>query len=140
MLFEHILLLLKMCFFHSKGPERQNQIVCWARSPGDHAMHITQFPIKNFNWFGEEIDPKNPNEDDMPKRDFDDVIEELIQFEEDMIKVRIKFMFFLKSTKLKDVEDEEESEDKLEQLNANAIELEDDIKLLAHNVQELIRS
>ena len=140
MLVEHILLLLKMCFFHSKGPERQNQIVCWARSPGDHAMHITQFPIKNFNWFGEEIDPKNPNEDDMPKRDFDDVIEELIQFEEDMIKVKMKFMFFLKSTKLKDVEDEEESEDKLEQLNANANELEDDIKLLAHNVQELIRS
>ena len=140
MLVEHILLLLKMCFFHSKGPERQNQIVCWARSPGDHAMHITQFPIKNFNWFGEEIDPKNPNEDDMPKRDFDDVIEELIQFEEDMIKVKMKFMFFLKSTKLKDVEDEEESEDKLEQLNANVNELEDDIKLLAHNVQELIRS
>ena len=94
MLVEHILLLLKMCFFHSKGPERQNQIVCWARSPGDHAMHITQFPIKNFNWFGEEIDPKIPNEDDTPKRDFDDVIEELIQFEEDMIKVRIKFLFF----------------------------------------------
>ena len=140
MLVEHILLLLKMCFFHSKGPERQNQIVCWARSPGDHAMHITQFPIKNFNWFGEEIDPKIPNEDDTPKRDFDDVIEELIQFEEDMIKVRIKFLFFLKSTKLKDVEDDEESEDKLEQLNANANELEDDIKLLAHNVQELIRS
>ena len=93
MLVEHILLLLKMCCFHSKGPERQNQIVCWARSPGDHAMHITQFPIKNFNWFGEEIDPKNPNEDDMPKRDFDDVIEELIQFEEDMIKVRIKFLY-----------------------------------------------
>lgn len=94
MIVEHVLLLLKMCCFHRKGAMRQNQIVCWARSPGDHAMHITQFPIRNFNWFGEELDPgttkADEDDDDTPKRDFDDVINELIEFEENMIKVRIK--------------------------------------------------
>ena len=35
--------------------------------------------------------------------------------------------------------EDEEADDKLEQLNNNANQLEDDIKLLAHNVQELIR-
>lgn len=57
-------------------------------------MHITQFPIRNFNWFGEELDPgttkADEDDDDTPKRDFDDVINELIEFEENMIKVRIK--------------------------------------------------
>ena len=69
---------------------RQNQIVCWARSPGDHAMHITQFPIRHFNWFGEELEPgvTKEEDDDSPKRSFDDVINELIEFEENMIKVR----------------------------------------------------
>ena len=28
---------------------KQNEIVCWARSPGDHALNIEQFPILNFN-------------------------------------------------------------------------------------------
>ena len=28
---------------------QQNEIVCWARSPGDHALNIEQFPILNFN-------------------------------------------------------------------------------------------
>ena len=84
MLIEHIFLLFKMCCFHRKGTVRQNEIVCWARSPGDHAMHITQFPIKNFNWFGEEVDEQN---EDGEKRCFDDTIAELIKFEEDQIKV-----------------------------------------------------
>ena len=39
-----------------------------------------------------------------------------------------------------DLEDEEEAEDKIEQLDKDATELEDDIKLLAHNVQELIKA
>ena len=34
MMVEHIILLIRMCIFHRKGPERQNTIVCWARSPG----------------------------------------------------------------------------------------------------------
>ena len=46
-LLEHFFLLFKMLIFC--GNPKQNQIVCWARSPGDHAMHIEQFPIRDFN-------------------------------------------------------------------------------------------
>ena len=66
MILEHLLTLFRMCIFHSKGPVRQNQIVCWARSPGDHALHVTQFPIIGVNYFPPE-ENGFPNEEDVTK-------------------------------------------------------------------------
>ena len=38
------------------GNPRQHDIVCWPRSPGDHALAIEQFKIEGFNESKENID------------------------------------------------------------------------------------
>lgn len=62
---EHVLILFKTCIF-CRHPQR-NKIVCWPRSPGDHALNLEQFPIEGFNATAE---------------DFDRTISELIDFEQ----------------------------------------------------------
>ena len=64
-------MLFKMCIF-CRHPQR-NKIVCWPRSPGDHALNLEQFPIEGFNATAE---------------DFDKTISELIEFEQS-IQVKI---------------------------------------------------
>ena len=44
---EHFILIIKSIIFCRN--KEMNKIVCWARSPGDHALNLEQFPIQNFN-------------------------------------------------------------------------------------------
>ena len=76
----------------------QNKIVCWARSPGDHALNLEQFPILNFN-------ETRPN--------FNKVILELIDFE--------------KKQKLDSQSDDDSSDTKLDNLNNQVDGLTTDI-------------
>merc|ERR1712048_412104 len=108
-LIEHIFLLFKMLIF-CRNP-RQNQIVCWARSPGDHALHIQQFPIKNFN-----------DEGSLDRR-----IRDLIKFEEESLKA------------CAGEDQSEEEEDHALKCVKNQIEdLKNDIRLLTGNLQNVV--
>ena len=78
-------------------PQR-NKIVCWPRSPGDHALNLEQFPIEGFNATAE---------------DFDKTISELIEFEQS-IQVQISngvhllILFQKEEVPADDNEDEED--------------------------------
>ena len=119
MILEHIMILFRMCIFHSKGPARQNQIVCWARSPGDHALHVTQFPIEGVNYFPQ--DDEFPNEEDA--ENFNTVIEELIEWEKKRIEEAEE-----------EAEDNQDPEEKLKQIEDVTLKLEDDIRALTFQI------
>ena len=119
MILEHIMILFRMCIFHSKGPARQNQIVCWARSPGDHALHVTQFPIEGVNYFPR--DPEFP--EDEPEESFDKKIEELIDWEKKRIVEAEE-----------EAEENQDNEEKLKQIEDVTLKLEDDIRALTFEI------
>ena len=75
---EHVLILFKTCIF-CRHPQR-NKIVCWPRSPGDHALNLEQFPIEGFNATAE---------------DFDRTISELIEFEQSIQVKNYNVVFLL---------------------------------------------
>jgi len=75
---EHVLILFKTCIF-CRHPQR-NKIVCWPRSPGDHALNLEQFPIEGFNATAE---------------DFDRTISELIEFEQSIQVKNFNDVFLL---------------------------------------------
>lgn len=118
MILEHILTLFRMCIFHSKGPARQNQIVCWARSPGDHALHVTQFPIIGVNYF-----PPEEFSNDEDAKNFNTVIEDLIEWEKERIVEADE-----------EAEDNQDPEEKLKHIEHVTLNLEDDIRALTFQI------
>ena len=120
MILEHLLTLFRMCIFHSKGPVRQNQIVCWARSPGDHALHVTQFPIIGVNYFPPE-ENGFPNEEDA--KNFNTVIEELIEWEKERIVEADE-----------EAEENQDPDEKLKHIEHVTLNLEDDIRALTFQI------